>query len=64
MLITWGWRLGMNVVRPALASRFIREHALKGPNNLNHDGKYDYALKEPAKIVSNENDARLCVTIM
>jgi hypothetical protein len=54
----------MNVVRPVLAQRFIRERALKAPRNLNLDGKYDYALKQPAKLVSDENDSRLCVTFM
>lgn len=63
-LITWGWYLGMNVVRPKLVQRFILEHALQAPEDLDLDGKYDHALIKPAKIVSDHRDSVLCANYM
>ncbi|XP_073972273.1 uncharacterized protein [Rhodnius prolixus] len=60
-LVTWGWSLLLPDIDDELIVKFIREHALHGPEAISKDGQYDFALKEPATIVSTSEDTgRLC----
>ncbi|CAH0555019.1 unnamed protein product [Brassicogethes aeneus] len=61
-LVTWGQRLEMSKVATEVAIDFIKEHALKGPEQTSRDGQYDYLLLEHAEVPagSNINDTLLC----
>lgn len=59
-LITWGHRLEISKVSLEVAVNFIKNHALKGPEEIADDGQYNLLLEQPAKIVSDENDIKLC----
>jgi Protein of unknown function (DUF3105) len=51
-LVTWGKSLEMSVVDPELVVKFIRETALRAPEQTYNDGQYEHELLEAAKPVS------------
>ncbi|CAK9828798.1 hypothetical protein ANTRET_LOCUS6254 [Anthophora retusa] len=59
-LIAWGCRLTMSYVNPELVVRFVREHALRGPEQIARDGDFVEGLLHRAKTVSDLEDAVLC----
>lgn len=50
----------MSRVNPEPVIRFIREHALRGPENIARDGDFLDGLLQRAKTVSNFDDTILC----
>lgn len=50
----------MSKVSTDVVVKFIKEHALDGPERLYRDGQYNLMLKEEAKIVSTVEDSSLC----
>ncbi|XP_012282558.1 uncharacterized protein LOC105700889 [Orussus abietinus] len=62
-LLTWGCRLTMSYVNPSLVKDFIKEHALRGPEDISRDGEFKDGLFRKAKIVSNAEDIRLCPSV-
>ncbi|KAK9297439.1 hypothetical protein QLX08_008864 [Tetragonisca angustula] len=60
VLVAWGCRLSMSYVNPKLVIGFIREHALRGPEETARDGDFSQALLHPAQIVSDFDDRILC----
>ncbi|CAG9865428.1 unnamed protein product [Phyllotreta striolata] len=59
-LVTWGHRLEMSRVAGDLVVKFIKEHALKGPESTTKNGQYDLLLVKEAGIVSDLSDSGLC----
>lgn len=61
-MVTWGHRLEMSKVAPDIIIDFIKEHALKGPEQTSRDGQYDHFLIEHAEVLPNSdiNDVNLC----
>ena len=60
VLLAWGCRLSMSHVNPDLVIGFIRDHALRGPEETPRDGDFSQALLHPAEIVSDFDDTILC----
>ena len=60
VLVAWGCRLSMSYVNPKLVIGFIREHALRGPEETARDGDFSQALLHSAQIVSDFDDRILC----
>ncbi|KAL0268504.1 UNVERIFIED_CONTAM: hypothetical protein PYX00_010423 [Menopon gallinae] len=59
-LVAWGVRFTMPTVNVMDVQRFIKEHALQGPEKLADEGQYEFLLLKEAKIISDFNDSRLC----
>ncbi|XP_076168557.1 uncharacterized protein LOC143147312 [Ptiloglossa arizonensis] len=59
-LVAWGSRLTMSYVNPKVATAYIREHALRGPEQIPFDGDFDDSLLYPARTVSDLEDTTLC----
>ncbi|XP_075221091.1 uncharacterized protein LOC142324201 isoform X2 [Lycorma delicatula] len=59
-IVTWGWAMIMSHVHQHNVERFIKEHALQGPEKLSQDGNYDYLLEKPAEIITTVDDDTLC----
>lgn len=59
-LLAWGVRFTMPVVDVKEVQRFIKEHALQGPEKLADEGQYEFLLVKEAKIISDFEDSRLC----
>uniref|UniRef100_A0A0A9X990 Tumor protein p53-inducible protein 13 n=1 Tax=Lygus hesperus TaxID=30085 RepID=A0A0A9X990_LYGHE len=52
-LIAWGWSLTMSEVDVEEAKKFIEDHANRGPEMIDSDGKYELYLKDPASNYSH-----------
>ncbi|XP_033355164.1 uncharacterized protein LOC117236380 [Bombus vosnesenskii] len=63
VLVAWGCRLSMSYVNPELVVGFIREHALRGPEEVARDGDFAENLLHPAEIVSDLDDTVLCPNV-
>lgn len=61
-VVTWHARLEFSVLERSVVEDFIRENALKGPEQTSRDGQYDHLLVEPAQVVSTVDDEVLCPT--
>ncbi|KOC62584.1 hypothetical protein WH47_04245 [Habropoda laboriosa] len=59
-LVSWGCRLTMSYVNPELVIGFVREHALRGPEEIARDGAFVEGLLRQAKTVSDLEDTILC----
>lgn len=59
-LYAWGKYLSMNVVDYITVTNFIKENALKGPEDIAKDGKYEHLLIQKAEPVSYPSDATIC----
>lgn len=59
-LLSWGCILTMNIVERDIATTFIQEHALKGPETIARDGQYSVELIHPAEIVTTKTDETIC----
>lgn len=59
-LLSWGCKLAMSYVNPAVVTRFIRERALNGPERMSTDGQFKDALLKPSNLVTDPTDSRLC----
>ncbi|XP_055608611.1 uncharacterized protein LOC129755931 [Uranotaenia lowii] len=59
-VVAWGALLEFSVLEREVVEDFIREHALRGPEQTARDGQYDHLLLEPAQIVSTLDDEVLC----
>lgn len=59
-MYAWSKYLSMNVVDPEAVRDFIRQNALKGPENIAEDGKYNHLLIKKAQNVSYPSDAFIC----
>lgn len=59
-LVSWGALLEFSVLQREVVEDFIREHALRGPEQTARDGQYDHLLLAPAEVVSTIDDAELC----
>ncbi|XP_064476461.1 uncharacterized protein LOC135390620 isoform X2 [Ornithodoros turicata] len=62
-LVAWGISYEMSTVDERDVVRFIRRHALKGPEGtLNRDGQYDYMLLKKSEIPkgSDRDDKNIC----
>lgn len=59
-LVAWGALLEFSVLQREVLEDFIREHALKGPEQTARDGQYDHLLLAPAEVVSTVDDGELC----
>lgn len=53
----------MSYVNPELVVGFIREHALRGPEEVARDGDFAENLLHPAEIVSDLDDTVLCPNV-
>ncbi|XP_076244050.1 uncharacterized protein LOC143185172 [Calliopsis andreniformis] len=62
-LVSWGCRYTMSYVNPHLATAFIREHALRGPEGIPRDGDFNEGLLHQAETVSDLEDTKLCPNI-
>lgn len=63
VLVAWECRLSMSYVNPELVVGFIREHALRGPEEVARDGDFAENLLHPAEIVSDLDDTVLCPNV-
>lgn len=61
-LLAWGSRFQMSKVQPQLVVQFIRGSALRGPEHKSTDGQFDFELRKPAAVVSDQDDHTLCPT--
>lgn len=59
-MVTWGHRLEMSKVSPEIVINFIKEHALRGPEQTPKDGQYKLLLEKHAEIVTDLKDRELC----
>lgn len=59
-LVTWGCQLAMSYVNPSAVRKFIRQHALRGPEQISTDGDFMEGLISQAKIVTDVKDSNLC----
>jgi hypothetical protein len=59
-LVTWGKSLEMSIVDPELVTKFIKNTALKAPEQTHNDGQYEHDLIAAAVQVSGLDDANLC----
>ncbi|XP_047005040.1 uncharacterized protein LOC124624081 [Schistocerca americana] len=59
-LLAWGWRMTFSAVQPQIVQRFIKMHALKGPERIATEGQYDALLENMAEVVSDFEDSDLC----
>lgn len=59
-LVTWHAKLEFSVLERSVVEDFIRQYALKGPEQTSRDGQYDHLLVEPAQVVSTRDDEVLC----
>ncbi|KAG8037631.1 hypothetical protein G9C98_005842 [Cotesia typhae] len=59
-LVTWGCRLTMSTINPYIVKNFILTKALHGAETTPKDGEFNEGLIQKAKIVSDENDSKLC----
>ncbi|XP_066594658.1 uncharacterized protein [Prorops nasuta] len=62
-LVTWGCRLTMSYVDPGLVKRFIKDRALKGPEEIFTDGNFKDSLISRAALVSDWQDSQICPDI-
>ncbi|XP_017880005.1 uncharacterized protein LOC108624905 [Ceratina calcarata] len=62
-LVAWGCRLTMSYVDPKVVIEFIRDHALRGPENISRDGDFSDGLLHQANIVTDFEDSVLCPRI-
>ncbi|XP_058835360.1 uncharacterized protein LOC131692369 [Topomyia yanbarensis] len=59
-ILSWGALLEFSVLQREVVEDFIRQYALKGPEQLSKDGQYDHLLLAPAEVVSTLEDEVLC----
>ncbi|XP_065200346.1 uncharacterized protein LOC135831632 [Planococcus citri] len=59
-LYAWGKYLSMSVVDYDTVTNFIKQNALRGPEDIAIDGKYNHLLIKDAEPVSYPSDAVLC----
>ncbi|KAG8185031.1 hypothetical protein JTE90_017054 [Oedothorax gibbosus] len=61
-LVTWGCKLQMNYVDENVVKSFIKNHALRGPEQTAREGQYKFKLTEIAiaPTGSNYKDKKLC----
>ncbi|XP_014480610.1 PREDICTED: uncharacterized protein LOC106747527 [Dinoponera quadriceps] len=59
-LLSWGCKLTMSYVNPAVVMKFIRERALRGPEQTPEDGQFKDALLRPSEVVTDPTDSVLC----
>lgn len=59
-LVSWGWAMTMSYVDEHHAVKFIKDHALHGPEALSDDGVFDNLLIKPANIVTTIDDESVC----
>ena len=50
----------MSKVNPDMVQQFIIDHALNGPEQISYDGDFEEGLLKRAKIVSDDEDIKLC----
>lgn len=60
VLLTWGCKLSMSHVDDNLVKQFIKENAIRGPEQISFDGDFDDQLIEKSEVVSDESDSVLC----
>lgn len=60
VLVAWGKKLQMSVVSTNVVVSFIKENALRGPEQLSKDGQYSHGLIKHAETVTTEDDVKLC----
>ncbi|EFN80784.1 Tumor protein p53-inducible protein 13 [Harpegnathos saltator] len=59
-LLSWGCKLSMSYVNPAVVRRFIQTKALRGPERTSKDGQFTDALLKASDIVTDPTDSYLC----
>lgn len=59
-LAAWGASIEFSVVHMPTLTEFVRKFALTAPEKTSRDGQYKILLEEPAKIVSDQDDSKLC----
>ncbi|XP_065212964.1 uncharacterized protein LOC135840386 [Planococcus citri] len=59
-LYAWGKYLSMSVVDYDTVTKFIKQNALQGPEDIATDGKYDHLLLKGAEHVSYPSDSVIC----
>lgn len=59
-LVAWGCSLQMSKVDLATAIGFIRNMALKGPEQTSRDGQFDTELTRPANTTTTTGDNMIC----
>ncbi|XP_024945621.1 uncharacterized protein LOC107272421 isoform X2 [Cephus cinctus] len=59
-LLTWGCRLTMSYVNPAVVRKFIKKKALHGPERISANGGFSEGLLRKSAIVTDRNDTILC----
>ncbi|XP_055537761.1 uncharacterized protein LOC129725698 [Wyeomyia smithii] len=59
-IVTWNTLLEFSVLQREIVEAFIRQYALKGPEQLSRDGQYEELLLEPAQVVSTIEDEVIC----
>ncbi|XP_044734581.1 uncharacterized protein LOC123296931 [Chrysoperla carnea] len=59
-LVAWGSRLLMSKIDPDIVVDFIRENALKGPEQVSRDGQFEQQLLRHAEVVTTIDDEKLC----
>lgn len=59
-LAAWASSLEFSVIDKATLKDFIRNHAKTAPEKTSRDGQYKKLLTEPAKIITDVDDFKLC----
>lgn len=59
-MVAWGTRLLMSKVDPDIVVDFIRQNALKGPEQVSRDGQFEQQLLRHAEVVTTIDDEKLC----
>lgn len=65
-LLAWGTSLEFSVFDRTMATEFIQKYAKNGREKTSKDGQYKHLLSEPAKLISDVDDSKICpiVTVM
>lgn len=62
-LVAWGASLEFSVIDNRALVSFIEKYAKTGPEKVNRNGQYSQLLIEPANILTDVNDYKLCPNV-
>lgn len=59
-LAGWGTSLEFSVIDKVTLTEFIKKNAKMGPEKVSRNGQYKKMLTEPAKIITDVDDFKIC----
>jgi len=62
-LVAWATSLEFSVIDESILTDFIKNHAKTAPEKTSRNGLYTKFIREPSKIISDEDDDQLCPNV-